>query len=144
MKKLKLKLIRVNLTPKYTEGALINVNKNTLIYDTLEDTVRDRDANGDLLGEDEGKVYGETAIPYGIYELEVTFSPKFRRDMVLVKNVNHFEGIRLHWGATADNSDGCILGGRKSGNGVLKNTGFTQGMVDLLNKHGGKATLEIV
>lgn len=144
MEKLKLKLIRYNLQPDYTEGELININTNEEIFDILEDRVRDINADGDLDDDGEGKVYGETAIPYGTYELEVTYSSKFKRDMVLVKDVPNFSGIRMHWGRTAKQSLGCILGGEKYADGKLENTGFTQAMVDLLNEYGGKATLEIV
>lgn len=141
---LKLKVIRLRLKEDYTEGILINLNTKKEIFDTLEDRVRDINADGDLLDEGEEKVYAETAIPYGIYEIEVTYSPKFKMDMVLVKNVKHFTGIRLHWGATAKQSAGCILGGKKIADGVLKNIGYTKYMVNLLKKHGNKGTIEIV
>ena len=141
---LKLKLIRLNLKETYTEGVLINLNTNKEIFDTLEDKVRDINADGDLLDEGEEKIYAETAIPYGTYEIEVTYSPKFKKPMVLVKDVKHFKGIRLHWGRTAKQSAGCILGGDKSSPGELKNTGYTEYMVTLLESHGNKGTLEIV
>lgn len=144
MEGLKLKLIRLRLKEDYTEGDLINENTGYKIFDILEDRVRDINADGDLDDEGEDKVYGQTAIPYGTYELEVTYSPKFKMDMVLVKNVPSFTGIRMHWGRTAEQSSGCILGGKKTKDGELKNTGYTKYMVDLLNQYGGKATLEII
>ena len=144
MEKLRLKLIRFNKTKDFTEGVLINLNTNKLLFDTLEDVIKDINGDGDLNDEGEGKVYGQTAIPYGKYELEVTFSPKFKMDMVLVKDVPHFTGIRLHWGRTAKQSSGCILGGKKTKPGELKNSGYTKSMVDLLKEYGGIATLEIV
>lgn len=143
MKKLELKLMRVKLTSTYTEGKLINLNTNEVIFDTLEDRVRDINADGDLDDDGEGKVYGETAIPYGEYELEVTYSPKFKKDMVLLKDVPYFTGIRMHWGGTKDNTYGCILGGKKDRNGHLANIGFTDTMVELVRKYD-KATIKIV
>lgn len=148
MKPLYLKLLRINLQQFFTEGVLINMNSDEEIFDILEDRVRDINADGDLDDLDEGKVYGETAIPYTkegeFYELEVTYSPKFKMDMVLIKNVPNFTGIRMHWGRTAKQSLGCVLGGKKVNEGELKNTGFTKYMVDLLNQYGGRAFLEIV
>jgi hypothetical protein len=140
---LRLKLIRVMLTEEYTEGVLINENTNLRLCDTLEDRVRDANADGTFTG-DEKKIYGETAIPYGTYPIEVTYSPKFQRRMVAIHNVKHFEGIRLHWGRTAKNSLGCPLVGKKYDNGYLENSGMTNALVALLDKHGNKGTIEIV
>lgn len=140
---LKLRLIRLNLNKEFTEGVLINENANVELCHTLEDRVRDINADGNLDGEDEGKVYGETAIPYGTYPIEVTWSPKFKRDMVAVHNVKHFTGIRLHWGRTAAQSLGCPLVGKKSAPGVLANSGMTNRLVDLLMEHGNKGEIVI-
>ena len=146
MKTLRLRLIRTyKKTNNYTEGVLVNLDENEVLFDTLEDRVRDINMDGNL--EDEEKVYGETAIPFSPkdepYVVSVTYSPKFKKDMVLVHNVPSFSGIRLHFGSTAKNSEGCILGGRKISDGRLANTGFTQKMVDLVRKYD-KVTLEII
>lgn len=101
------KLLRIKLVPDkegkdgYTEGVLFDEDDIELC-DTLEDCVRDRNADGDLDDHDEGKAYGQTAIPYGAYELTVTHSPRFKRLMTLINNVRHFKGIRIHWGRYAD------------------------------------------
>lgn len=141
---LRLKLIRVKLADTYTEGALINLNTNEVLCDTLEDRVRDIDGNGKLEGDDEQKIYGKTAIPYGTYHIRVTYSPKFKRDMVAIQNVPHFTGIRMHWGRTAEQSGGCPLVGEKSGDGELSNSGMTDGLVKLLKSHGNIGEITIV
>jgi hypothetical protein len=140
---LKLKLLRLELTEEYTEGVLINENINAIICDTLEDRVRDINADGDLNDEDEGKVYGETAIPYGSYSIKVTWSPKFKRNMVLVEDVPHFSGIRMHWARTAKNLLGCIGVGEKYQDGKLRNSNMTNKLVELLMEHGNEGQITI-
>jgi hypothetical protein len=87
--------------------------------DTLEDTVRDLNKDGDLEDYGEIKIWGETAIPYGRYKILVTYSPKFRRDLPLILDVKHFTGIRIHRGATHRNTSGCVLVGRNTAKGRL-------------------------
>ena len=55
------------------------------------------------------KVYGETAIKDGIYEVKLTFSPRFKRIMPLLLDVPMFEGVRIHGGNDSSNTLGCIL-----------------------------------
>jgi len=141
---LKLRIIRTILKEDYTEGVLINVNNNEILCDTLEDTVRDINGDGDLSDQDEGKIYSKTAILYGKYSIEVTWSPSFKRDMVAVHNVPHFTGIRLHWGRTVENSEGCPLVGKKYDEGKLENIGMTDKLVELLREYGNKGEIEIV
>lgn len=71
---------------------------------TLEDKDRDLE-NGTE------KVYGETAIPRGEYEVEITPSVRFQRDLPLLKDVPHFRGIRIHPGNGPEHTEGCILVG---------------------------------
>ena len=72
---------------------------------SLEDTVRKE-------GE---KVYGKTAIPMGKYELAISFSNKFKKELPLLLSVPNFDGVRIHSGNTADDSLGCILVGKSKG-----------------------------
>ena len=65
------------------------------------------------------KVYGQTAIAEGIYELKNTFSNRFKKRLPILLGVKNFEGVRIHAGNTAENSEGCILvGTRQTANGV--------------------------
>jgi len=49
------------------------------------------------------------AVPAGWYRLEVTFSPRFRRRLPLLRFVPGREGIRIHRGTRPEHSSGCIL-----------------------------------
>ncbi len=55
------------------------------------------------------KVYGQSAIPAGLYDLQVTFSHRFQKLMPLILSVPGFTGIRMHGGNTAQDTDGCII-----------------------------------
>lgn len=66
-------------------------------------------------------------IPEGIYEVEVTMSPRFKKDLPLLKNVPNFEGIRIHGGNKIDDSEGCILVGEYLSKDWIKNSQITLG-----------------
>lgn len=119
---MKLKLHRKYLKEKYTIGHLYEMVNGVerFICDVIEDKVRDLNKDGDLNDAGEGKVYAETAIPYGNYEILLTISPKFRYSawavpyngvVPLVNNVKHFEGIRIHPGTSEKSSAGCLIVG---------------------------------
>lgn len=55
------------------------------------------------------KVYGKTAIPYGIYPVLVTWSNRFQRMLTGVFDVPDFSGIRIHNGSSELSSAGCII-----------------------------------
>ena len=48
-------------------------------------------------------------IPIGIYEVRVTYSPRFKRMLPLVEQVPGRSGIRFHRGTKPEHSKGCIL-----------------------------------
>jgi hypothetical protein len=98
---MKLIVERLQLDPECTIGRLL-VNGVFNCW-TLEDTVRPPGV----------KVKGQTAIPYGTYKVDVTFSNRFQVLMPILLDVPMFEGIRIHPGNSAVDTDGCILVGRK-------------------------------
>ena len=117
---MEIKIKRRYLGKEYTIGSMF-VN-GEYFSDTLEDKVRDLNKDGDLDDAGEGKVYAETAIPYGEYEVVVKHSPKFKRMLPRLLNVPHFEGILIHRGNTAKDSAGCILVGENKVKGKVINS----------------------
>jgi hypothetical protein len=97
---MKLKLSRTWPSAGCTIGQL-SVDSMPQCY-TLEDVVRPAGAP---------KVFGQTAIPAGVYGVVITFSPHFQRDLPLLVNVPGFESVRIHPGNTAADTEGCILVG---------------------------------
>jgi len=103
------KIYRKSYTSRTTIGELFIPDNKTRFCYSLEDTVR---AHGI-------KVYGETAIPSGMYNLSVSLSNRFKREMpcldtegdkVTVDNGGiKFSGVRLHGGNDHEDSHGCPL-----------------------------------
>lgn len=98
------------------------------------------------------KIYGETAIPKTRedkpYSVVITPSKRFKRDLPLVENVPGFEGIRIHPGNTAEDTDGCILVGRTKGTTwISESRAAFNDLFDKIKKAldaGDTVTLEIV
>lgn len=97
-----LQLVRENFTDKSTEGKLF-VNGLFECY-TLED--KDR-----KLEDGNVKVYGESAIPRGKYNIRITHSNRFKKDLIKIDNVDGFSGVRIHSGNKPEDTEGCILVG---------------------------------
>jgi hypothetical protein len=66
------------------------------------------------------KVYGNTAIPKGVYEIAITYSERFKKYLPLLMNVPGFAGIRIHPGNTEADTLGCLLPGVSNGTKVLQ------------------------
>ena len=98
-------------TEEFTDGVLHT--SGVYFCDTLEDPVRDLNKDGDLNDPGEGKIYGDTAIPFGNYEVVISWSPKFKKFMPLITGVNGFSGIRIHGGRTKKDTLGCLLVGHR-------------------------------
>lgn len=67
----------------------------------------------DVVREPGVKVYGKTAIPAGKYEIVLIHSPKFKRVLPMLKDVPMFTGILIHPGNKPEDTEGCLLPGRK-------------------------------
>lgn len=139
---MKLRLKRIAKKDTYTIGKLYI--DDIYFCDTLED--RDRGITNDMTEEDISKikVKGETAIPTGTYNISITYSPKFKRDMPLIENVKGFAGIRIHSGNTDKDSEGCILVGENKIIGKVINSRETYNkLFNRLVKEKNKITIEI-
>lgn len=87
---MKLKLSRQECGKKSTLGSLtINGVHECWI---VEDQDRQLEVNPDA------KVYGETCIPRGIYDVIITYSNRFKTPLPLLVGVKGFEGVRIHPG----------------------------------------------
>ena len=109
----------------------IHTNNKFFCY-SLEDEIR---ADG-------VKRYGVTAIKADTYEIEVTYSNKFKREMILIKNVPQFSGIRMHGGNTSENSLGCILTAFNTDYVKIWGTA-EKALTKLVKDAGGKGTIAI-
>lgn len=116
-------LRRIAFKPTYTIGKLY-IDGN-YFCDTVEDV--DRGLNDSMTEEEikKKKVYGETAIPYGMYKVTITYSPKFKKNLPLVEGVKGFSGIRIHSGNTAKDSLGCIIVGKNKKVGMVLDSRVT-------------------
>ena len=106
---IELQLKRIAKRPTYTIGRLSIRRRErgvftpwTYFCDTLEPHWVDFHHGG-------RKTKGKAAIPEGRYPVVVTMSPRFHRWLPLLVGVPHYDGIRIHSGNTAQDTEGCIL-----------------------------------
>ena len=105
-----LKLIRVTEGDTFTEGKMYDVDKDLFECYTVED------ADRHLEDADSVKINALTAIPRGKYNLDITFSNRFQKDLILVEDVSKFTGIRIHTGNSSIDTEGCIIVGSTNKN----------------------------
>jgi hypothetical protein len=111
--------------------------------DTCEDKVRDMNKNG--VFDEEKKVYGETAIPYGTYKVILSMSNRFKRVLPLLLDVPEFSGVRMHSGNTAKDSLGCIIVGENKQVGKVLNSRRTEDkLMQILSATDEDIKIEIV
>jgi hypothetical protein len=104
---MKLRVKRIAFKDTYTIGRFYI--DDVYVCDSLEDRVR---PNGI-------KIYGETAIPTGVYNVILNLSNRFKTILPLLLDVPMFEGIRIHGGNTSEDTHGCILLGKNTEVGKL-------------------------
>lgn len=137
---MKLVLKRINNQDNYCEGKLYIDG----IYqcDVIEDTDRDLNNEMSIAEIQSKKVYGETAIPKGTYQITLdVVSPKFKDrswatfcegKLPRLLDVPGFEGVLIHVMNQASESLGCIGVGIKDRDGHIYNSVNT--FKDLYNK----------
>ena len=150
---MKLLLTRQVFTAESTIGTL--AVDGVVACHTLEDRIR-RDDPATVV--DEGrKVPGSTAIPIGRYQVVLTvservvqgtlWSPRPDHKLPLLIGVPGFEGIRIHSGNTASNTEGCILVGRtRSPNAIGESRAALAPLMDAIAAgiEAGGCEIEIV
>ena len=140
---MRLTVVRIANKPTYCIGKLYI--DGVYFCDTLEDADRGLD---DKMSEEEIKelkVYGETAIPSGIYPVTITYSNKFKKNLPLISNVKGYSGIRIHSGNTAKDTLGCILVGRNKEVGkVLQSRVTFNALFNILSRSKERIIIDIM
>tara|TARA_A100000171_G_C2127361_1_gene144399 strand:- start:1163 stop:1639 length:477 start_codon:yes stop_codon:yes gene_type:complete len=120
---MKLELYRFSSQNESTLGILYLVNDETNQKDFLCFTLEDEKRSV--------KVYGETRIPKGTYQIEYRKEggyhnkyakrfPSIHRGMFEIRDVPNFTHILLHCGNTDDDTDGCLLVGNVVSQNITK------------------------
>lgn len=142
---LKIVVERKYYKEEYTIGNMFIDGK--WFCNTLEDKDRGLSQSLSLSQNKKLKVYGKTAIPKGVYDIEIYFWSKYRINVPLLKDVPAFTGILIHNGRDQNNTLGCILVGLNTIRGKLTDgkkylTELTKIIKDAKSK-GEKVIIEI-
>ena len=138
---MKLELVRIANRPTYCIGKLYI--DGVWFCDTIEDTDRGLD---DSMSVDEilkKKIKGKTAIPTGIYKIEITYSSKYKRMMPLLIGVKGYSGVRIHSGNTSKDTEGCLLVGRNTKVGMVTDSRNTYQRLFAKLQNAKDITIEI-
>lgn len=139
---LQLLIIRKYRKADYTIGQLYVNGK--FLCNTLEDTDRHLFQGQPIADIAKKKIAGQTAIPTGTYRLQVSESPKFKRELIEIMSVPGFIGIRIHRGNTAADSAGCVLVGMNTAKGAVTDSTRYELELTKLVKSDADAYLTIV
>ena len=130
---MKIDIIRDTFTNVSTIGKMY-IN-DTYFCNTLEDVDRDLLSTTTLKEIKDVKVYGQTAIPYGRYEVILSYSDKFKRYLPPQLNVAWYAGSRIHAGNNSVETLGCILVGEKrEKDKILESTKAMTRLLTLISK----------
>jgi len=136
---MKLQLKRIYFAPDYTIGKL-SID-GIPFCDVLEDRNRDTNKDGKL---ETPKVFGETCIPFGTYQVTINMSTRFKRELPLLLNVPGFDGIRIHPGNMAADTHGCLLVGINDVKGRVSQSQVTFSKLFPILKKATNIQIEIV
>jgi len=121
--------------PTRTFGKLYK--ENVYLNETLEDPVLQP-----------GQIFehGKFCIPYGRFRLIISYSNRFKKQMIQVVNVRGSNilfhgvsidacGIRMHGGNKVEDTLGCPLNGKtRTSTGIMDCTAVVQALFDLVKK----------
>lgn len=139
---MKIKLVRIAFKETYTIGKLYVDGK--YVCDTIEDKDRGLDNSMTVNEILRRKIKGQTAIPTGHYNIEITYSPKFKRMMPLLLGVKGFSGIRIHSGNTSKDTEGCLLVGKNTQVGMVTESRNTYQRLFAMMQGEKNITIDII
>ena len=140
--KMKIKLVRIAFKDTYTIGKLYV--DGVYFCDTIEDKDRGLDDSMTVREILNKKVKGETAIPTGHYNIEITYSPKYKRMMPLLIGVKGYSGIRIHSGNTSKDTEGCLLVGKNTKVGMVTESRNTYQRLFAMMQGQKNITIDII